>query len=293
MSCIRFVMVYKLCLFLLVSLVSFASQAQTVTATGQVLNAQTKEPVPFAILGVPGKAIGTAADEQGRYLLRLPPDLRDTLIVSCVGFAPYVVAPAQWQAGQRVFQLQPLHQVLGGVTIQSRKVQLGKLGRTAEKADVRWMAGSSGKSTVDDEWGWELGTLLTPGRRSYLEELHVYFTDNKYQLLRFRLNLYTVRGNRPDQLLSTQDVQLLCPPSRTGWLKLDLRPYNIVLSGEPVAATLQWLQSEKQAPENKYFSIPVVRQKQPGMVERENGQAAWTVHHLLPSLYFTVLTEEK
>ncbi|WP_167856279.1 carboxypeptidase-like regulatory domain-containing protein [Hymenobacter metallicola] len=278
---------------LLLLLFATPTWAQTVTVTGQVVNAQTQEPVPFAILGVRGKAIGTAADEQGRYLLRLPPDLRDTLIVSCVGFEPRLVPPTQLVAGQRVFQLTPQAQVLKGVTIQSRKVKPGKLGRTADKADVRWMAGSSGKTTVDDEWGWEMGTLLTPERRSYLEELHVYFTDNKYELLRFRLNLYTVKDNRPDQLLSTQDVQLICPPTRQGWLKLDLRPYNIVLDAQPVAATLQWLQSEKKDPEDKYFSIPVVRQKQPGMVERENGHAAWTVHNLLPSLYFTVLSEQK
>ncbi|MCB2376889.1 carboxypeptidase-like regulatory domain-containing protein [Hymenobacter sp. BT635] len=270
------------------------TRAQTIAVTGQVLNATTQEPVPFAILGVRGKAIGTAADEQGRYLLRLPPDLRDTLIVSCVGFEPRLVPPAQLVAGQRVFQLQPQQQVLRGVTIQSRKMKPGKLGRTAEKADVRWMGGSSGKTTVDDEWGWEIGTLLTPERRSYLEEFHVYFTDNKYELLRFRLNLYTVKDSRPDKLISTQDVQLICPPTRQGWLRLDLRPYNIVLdAAQPVAATLQWLQSEKKDPEDKYFSIPVIRQKQPGMVERENGHAAWTIHNLLPSLYFTVLTEQK
>ncbi|TGE24500.1 carboxypeptidase-like regulatory domain-containing protein [Hymenobacter aquaticus] len=279
---------------LLLLLPATLARAQTVTVTGQVLNARTQEPVPFAILGVRGKAIGTAADEQGRYLLRLPStELRDTLIISCVGYEARLVPPAQLGAGQRVFQLTPQPQVLREVTIQSRRVKPGKLGRATDKADVRWMGGSSGKTTVDDEWGWEIGALLTPERRSYLEELHVYFTDNKYELLRFRLNLYTVKNGRPDQLLSTQDVQLICPPTRQGWLKLDLRPYNIELEAQPVAATLQWLQSEKKDPEDKYFSIPVIRQKQPGMVERENGHAAWTVHNLLPSLYFTVLTEEK
>lgn len=287
-------MLPRLLASLFLVLIASAAGAQTVNVSGQVLNAKTQEPVPFAILGVRGKAIGTAADEQGRYLLRLPSaDLRDTLIVSCVGFEPRLVPPAQLVAGQRVFQLTPQQQVLREVTIQSRQVKPAKLGRTTDKADVHWMGGSSGKTTVDDEWGWEIGALLAPERHSYLEEFHVYFTDNKYELLRFRLNLYSVQDNRPNQLLSTQDVQLICPPTRTGWLKLDLRPYHIELDAQPVAVTLQWLQSEKKDPEDKYFSIPVVRQKQPGMVERENGHAAWTVHNLLPSLYFTVLTERK
>jgi hypothetical protein len=278
---------------LLLLLFSSSVWGQTIVITGQVLNAKTNQPVPFAILGVRGKAIGTAADEQGRYLLRLPPDLRDTLVVSCVGFEARAVPPAQLIAGQRVFQLQPQAQLIKEVTIQSHKVKPGKLGRTSDKADVRWMGGSSGKTTVDDEWGWELGALLQPERRSYLEEFHLYLTDNKYELLRFRINLYAVENGKPGRSLLTQDVQLICPPTRQGWLKVDLRPFNIMLEAQPVVATIQWLQSEKKAPEDKYFSIPVLRDKHPGMFERENSQAAWTVHNLLPSLYFTVLTEQK
>ncbi|TGE14422.1 carboxypeptidase-like regulatory domain-containing protein [Hymenobacter elongatus] len=278
-------------LFLL--LFSASAWAQTVAVTGQVLNSRTNEPVPFAILGVRGKAIGTAADEQGRYLLRLPPDLRDTLVVSCVGFEPRLVLPATLAAGQRVFKLQPQEQLLKEVTIQRRKVSSGRLGRAKETYDLRWMGGSSGKATVDDEWGWELGALLQPGRRTYLEEFHLYLADNKYELLRFRINLYTMKNNRPGEPLLTQDIQLICPPTRKGWLTVDLRPYDVVLDGQPVVATIQWLQSEKKDPEDKYFSIPVTRQKQLGMFERENGQAAWSLHNMLPSLYFTVLTEQK
>jgi hypothetical protein len=37
--------------------------------------------------------------------------------------------------------------------------------------------------------------------------------------------------------------------------------------------------------------IPVVRQSRRGMVERENGNASWTIHNMQPSLYFTVMTE--
>ncbi|RTQ46010.1 carboxypeptidase-like regulatory domain-containing protein [Hymenobacter gummosus] len=257
---------------------------------GQVLNARTGQPVPFATLGVPRRGLGTVADEQGRYVLRLPA-LIDTLIVTSVGFGREVVPPAALAAGQRVFRLTPQEQTLQNVNIAHRPVHPATLGRSKEKGDLRWMAGSSGQEVVDTEWGWELGAVLTPAAPALLEEFHVFFFDNTYDNLRFRLNLYAWENGRPGRPLLSQDVQLTVVRWQKGWVTVDLRPYAISLPAQPVVATVQWLQSEKTRPENKYFSIPVKREAKQIMVERENSQALWTIHPLQPSLYFSLLTE--
>ncbi|WP_139922139.1 carboxypeptidase-like regulatory domain-containing protein [Hymenobacter sp. DG01] len=283
-------MLYRLFSLLPLCLAGFSLQAQTILE-GRVLNSQTNEPVPFATLGVPGRGIGTVADEQGRYLLRLP-SLQDTLIVSCVGFDRQVVLPGALAAGAHEFLLAPQEQALREVKVERRRVHDGLLGRNKEKADVLWMGGSSGKETVDDEWGWELGTVLRPVRRTYLEEFHLFLSANTYEHLRFRLNLYTLEQDRPGRMLLSQDIQLVLTRQQRGWQTVDLRPYGLQLEAQqPVVATIQWLQSEKTNPWDKYFSIPVTRQPKQMMVERENSQAIWTVHPLQPSLYFTVLTE--
>ncbi|MCC3157094.1 carboxypeptidase-like regulatory domain-containing protein [Hymenobacter sp. 15J16-1T3B] len=274
----------------LLGLLTLPALAQPTPLQGQVLNAQTGLPVPFATLGVPRRGLGTVADEQGRYVLRLPA-LTDTVIVTSVGFGRVVVPPAALAAGQRVFKLPPEQQTLQTVQIAHRPVHPATLGRTQDKGDVRWMAGSSGLETVDTEWGWELGTVLTPPKPALLEELHVFFFDNTYEHLRFRLNLYALENGRPGKPLLSQDVQLKVVRWQKGWVTLDLRPYQIALAAQPVVATLQWLQSETSKPENKYFSIPVKRDPKQTMVERENSQALWTIHPMQPSLYFSLLTE--
>lgn len=258
---------------------------------GQVLNARTGQPVPFATLGVPRRGLGTVADEEGHYVLRLPAGLADTLVVTCVGFGREVVLPETLAAGQRVFRLVPQEQELKGVTIEHRRMRPAVLGRKAEKGDVHWLAGSSGKQTVDDEWGWELGTVFTPKRPAVLEEFHVFLRDNHYEHLRFRLNLYTLEKGRPGRPLLQQDVQFTCRPQQKGWLSVDLRSYNLALEAQPVVVTVQWLQSEKSNPVSKYFSIPVKRQTKQMMVERENSEALWTLHPMQPSFYFDLLTE--
>lgn len=283
-------MSYKLFLLFSLLLVSTSLRAQTIIE-GRVLNAKTGEPVPFATLGVPHRSIGTVADEYGHYLLRLPAGLTDTLVVSSVGFSREVVLPKALTAGQREFRLAPKAQTLHDVVVEHRRMHPGLLGRKNAKGDIQWLAGSSGKETVDDEWGWEFGTLLKLTKRTYLEEFHVFLATNTYEQLRFRLNLYAVEQGRPGRVLVTRDIQLICTNKERGWQTLDLRPYALELEAQPVFATIQWLQSEKKDPWDKYFSIPVTRQAKQVVVERENSEAAWTTHAMQPSLYFTVMTE--
>lgn len=281
----------RLLFLLLISGLDHSLRAQNVILEGRIVNTKTGEPVPFATLGVPGRGLGTVADEQGRYVLRLP-GLRDTLVVTSVGFSREVVLPVALAAGQREFRLAPQEQALGAVVVEHRRVHPGLLGRNKEKADVLWMGGSSGKETVDDEWGWELGTVLRPTRRTYLEEFHVFLAANNYEQLRFRLNLYALEQGKPGRQLLSRDIQLVCSHKQRGWQTVDLRPYELLLKAQqPVVATIQWLQSEKTDPWDKYFSIPVTRQPKQTMVERENSEAVWTIHAMQPSLYFTVMTE--
>ncbi len=103
--------------------------------------------------------------------------------------------------------------------------------------------------------------------------------------------LYTAEKGRPGKRLLSKDVQLVCSQQQRGWLTVDLRSFDITLEAQPVIATIQWLQSEKTDPWDKYFSIPVKRQAKQVTVERENSEATWTVHAMQPSFYFTTLTE--
>ena len=128
-------------LVLVICSIPLSLQAQNQIVQGQVLNDQTGEPVPFATLGIPGRSIGTVADEQGHYLLRLPPDLRDTLVVTSVGFARTAVPPAALAGGQRVFRLRPQGQLLRDVVVQRRPVPRSPAGPVAHQ----------GRRTVD---GW-------------------------------------------------------------------------------------------------------------------------------------------
>jgi len=67
-----------------------ASQAQQITVTGKVVDLETKEPLPFASIGITGKPIGLISNEQGEFDFHIPSDMRnDILVVSMLGYKTF------------------------------------------------------------------------------------------------------------------------------------------------------------------------------------------------------------
>lgn len=59
-------------------------QAQTLVF-GKITDAESNEPLPYVNIGIPGASIGTVSDEQGYYLIEIPPDkIIDSLYFSMV-----------------------------------------------------------------------------------------------------------------------------------------------------------------------------------------------------------------
>ena len=67
-----------------------AAVAQRITLSGRVIDKETKEPLPFATLGVKGKAMGTITNLQGEFDFHIPAGLRNDLFtLSMLGYKPY------------------------------------------------------------------------------------------------------------------------------------------------------------------------------------------------------------
>lgn len=68
------------------------SYAQTITIEGRVLDVSNNQPVPFAGVGIVGKSVGTVANEQGRFSLKLSQQYAsEVLIINCMGFESYQI----------------------------------------------------------------------------------------------------------------------------------------------------------------------------------------------------------
>ena len=82
---------------------------------GVVLDATTQRPVPFAAIGLPGSPIGTVSNSEGVFQLLVPPaHAADSVVVSCVGYAPRRLV---LQAGPAKLLLRPQAVPLQGVAV--------------------------------------------------------------------------------------------------------------------------------------------------------------------------------
>ncbi len=63
------------------------NQPGTIELTGQIINQETSEPVPFVHIINKGSQVGTVSNAQGRFWMKLTPS--DTLTFSAIGFEPY------------------------------------------------------------------------------------------------------------------------------------------------------------------------------------------------------------
>ncbi|MBD2724682.1 erythromycin esterase family protein [Hymenobacter armeniacus] len=96
--------------------------AAVVPVRGVVLDRQTKAPVPYASVAVPGQGVGTVADGQGRFALGVPAGGR--LAVSSVGYATASATPT---AAALTVYLQPAAYELAGVQVRGESLDPRKI----------------------------------------------------------------------------------------------------------------------------------------------------------------------
>ncbi|MBJ6109622.1 carboxypeptidase-like regulatory domain-containing protein [Hymenobacter sp. BT523] len=276
---------------LLIFTLSFGSDslAQTVRLSGRVVGA-SGQPVAFASIGVKGKAIGSTADESGRFAFAAPATLAstDSVIISCVGFRSRGLTVAELRHAEAVWTLQPLRHLLQEVLVRRPQLKPGFLGCRSAFSPMQWTTDSA--ADVGDMRGWELATMVPVRKNSFVDSFRVYFAHNEFRSLRLRFLLYDVQHGKPDRLLVADDIQFRVPNQRTGWVGLDLRRYNLHLAkGQTVAAGIQWLHGEKATPNSQRLSGPVLM---PTLTNRtlirQKSQAHWEKYAANVSMYLAV-----
>ena len=264
------------------------SWAQNRVLEGVVLDQVTQQPVPFATIGVPAKALGTAASEAGVFRLVLPvAGSPAAVVVSSVGYEAATVPLVPWPTGPQVIRLRPAKVALGEVVVRGGKVRTKTFGRTgASTLMVSRMY--TEPDLVRDELAKEQGTRVPVDPHCMLRDVHFFVAFNRFRSVTFRLQLYTVRQGLPDRPLLRRNIFVEVTQPR-GWVRVDLQADSLVLRGlKEVAVTLQWVRSEAREGSEKAFGLAAVPTPGHGILFRDKSQAPWRVvtpGHL--SLYLT------
>jgi pimeloyl-ACP methyl ester carboxylesterase len=242
---------------------------------GLVLDARTQQPVPFATVGVPQQPLGTAASEAGTFRLVLPDGATaPALVVSSVGYEAATVPLANWPAGRQTIRLHPASVALGQVVVRGGKVKTKTFGRTATSTFMVARMYTE-PDLISDELGREQGTVVPVDPYCVVRDVNFFVAFNRFQAVKFRLQLYTVRQGLPDRPLLRRNVFVDVTQPR-GWVRVDLQADSLVLRGlDEVAVTLQWVQSQAKEGSAKAFGVAAVPTPGHGILFRDKSQAPW------------------
>ncbi|GAB3507268.1 hypothetical protein GCM10027341_41570 [Spirosoma knui] len=214
-------------------------------------------PLPFASVGVINTSVGTVADENGRFSLYVTETIQpaDTLRVSLLGYSavslPINTVMARL-AAKPVITLTPLSMQLNEVTVRSADWTVRQTGNDRIQTKMKTNFALSGKPRQN--LGAEIGRVFrVPKRGAFLEEFRFYVSANNFDSTRFRINVYTLRGNYPANSLLQRPVYIDLKKAEKGWITVDLKPYNLYATDD-VAISVEWVD---YGGNGSYLGIPI------------------------------------
>ena len=235
---------------------------------GRIIDALTKEPLPFVNVGVLKKELGTVSNEDGFFFLEVPDVFaKETLRFSMIGF------------DERDFQVADLEAILlsnNTLVLAEQTIFLEEVVLTAEK---KWYTRVSGNATTSkllitgftsNQLGNEIALFVKVKKTpAYIEGIQFSVVENIYPEVRFRVNVYSSEYRFPDENILKENIFVTLKQSE-GIISVDLKEYDILVDDD-VFISLEWI-DEDLGSEGLWFSAGVFGKS---IYARSTSQAEW------------------
>ena len=235
---------------------------------GRIIDALTKEPLPFVNVGVLKKELGTVSNEDGFFFLEVPDVFaKETLRFSMIGF------------DERDFQVADLEAILlsnNTLVLAEQTTFLEEVVLTAEK---KWDTRVSGNATTSkllitgftsNQLGNEIALFVKVKKTpAYIEGIQFSVVENIYPEVRFRVNVYSSEYRFPDENILKENIFVTLEQSE-GIISVDLKEYDILVDDD-VFISLEWI-DEDLGSEGLWFSAGVFGKS---IYARSTSQAEW------------------
>jgi len=229
-----------LCLhFFLVFTFSLAAQ-KNLFITGILVDSVSKEPLPFANIGIVKKNVGGITDDRGEFLLTIPNQYRsDTLTFRYVGYEEVQIPVARWLTAKRqeVF-LKPKTDLLEEVLINAKKVRRKKM-----KIGVKSYTSYVYTYIYDEETAYreeasqkiDLGVDSVKILSFNIHLNHISSDSAQFQVLFYSIDPQT---SEPQNLVQYKPLlfKQALPQEEHTWFTVDLSDKEIWMQGEVFAA---------------------------------------------------------
>jgi len=255
-------------LFLFVFLLGLAVLNAQYILQGQVVDALTKDPLPFVNIGVLKKELGTVSNEDGFFFLEVPDVYAtETLRLSMIGF------------DTRDFQVAKLETILLSNNTLVLAEQTTFLEEVVLIAEKKWDTRISGNSSTSkllitgftsNQLGNEIALFVKVKKTpAYIDGIQFSVVENIYPEVSFRVNVYSSTYRFPDENILKENIFVTLKQSE-GLISVDLKEYDILVEDD-VFISLEWI-DEDLGSEGLWFSAGVFGKS---IYARSTSHAEW------------------
>jgi hypothetical protein len=213
--------------------------AQENRITGRVVDAQSKDPIPFASIGLREEQTGALTNEYGFFQLAMPVrSIDDSIIVMALGFKRTALLVKRGQMEDLIIELPRQSIKLDNVTVEASKVKAMLLGARSNNPGagmIQGMPGSQYATLMKNEKGKKLG---------FIRSVSFFIGENGFPREPFRIRLYKADGNYSSPNSDMLIENVVVSAARGGeWFTVDLTPYNIPAPTEGFYVAMEWIVS--------------------------------------------------
>ena len=215
--------------------------AQPKRIAGRVVDAKTKEPIPFASLGFLEAGAGALTNENGYFQLAEPSEFKqDSLVLMTLGYNRQALLVAQGN-------------------LEELRVELSPRPINFTSCPVKdYAATDKGAAVAKDELitglpGTQYAFFIENDKRKEARKMRsvsFYIGENGLPLAPFRVRFYKLDGNNqtPATDLLTEHIVLM--PAKSGqWFTTDLSRYRIAVPKEGYFVALEFEEPANQSPQ--------------------------------------------
>lgn len=257
-----------------------------------IVDSKSNEPIEYVSIGIVGTQFGAITDDQGYFVFNYKGNADSLVIrISMIGYESQSYILSDFPNKANKIELIQKTYAINEVTIKPKTERI--VGANGFNRFQGW----SGWGGLHIRKGYEMGLKIDLGDKPvFIKDINILLHRQSFDISLYRLHIRRMKGSEVyDELLKDNIIAALT--NESGWAKIDLEKYNLVLKGE-IALTLEWLSVMGQN-EDRAMKIDDRKQdayilfknmKNHSGVFRWGTEANWIVQKENgPSFYLTVL----
>jgi hypothetical protein len=259
---------------------------------GKIIDSKTSEPIEYVCIGVINTNYGKITDNKGCFEFEAKEqDLSSIVRISMIGYEA------------RMFTIEELVNNNNEIKLVQTAIELEEviikptIERNIGAIGYNRLAGWSGWGGLHNGKGCEMGIKIDLGNHPVkIKTFHVLLHRQAFDTIFCRLHIRSIKDTLVLDELLTENI-ILAITNESGWVKIDLEQYNLIMSGE-IALTLEWLKvqginEDREMKINdrmqKAYILFKNKKNQTGLY-RWGTEAKWIIDKGdSPSMYLTIM----